>query len=146
METCKANSIIAKAHGRNDIAKIWETCEHLADLVSSSNGDRNVLYGHPDYCSATNHAMKVCLRKRYHRQFGRNALNPIILSLIEGGRNDFQTAAMIVCTFTPNMKIIKSKRCAFAGCKIKTDICLLNVAVYFLNLCHICIFSLTCPV
>lgn len=103
---------IATENGRQDIARIWEICEHLARIAHSynnafrhgfSNGLINQQYSY--------HSQLFHQRIPWKRHpSGRKALNQVILGQIQGGRNDFQTAAMIICAFTPNIKRIKKYR------------------------------------
>ena len=111
--TCVANARVAMESRRPDIGRIWETCEHLARETYQTE--------HVFRCSLTNcvlshNSFEHC---KTHLSFGKKRkkhptssklLNQIILKLIQGSLHDFQTAAMLICAFTPNMKSERKSR------------------------------------
>lgn len=111
--TCLVNARVSVESGRPDIAKIWEICEHLARQVYVSNNGCfrcNFPNGlHNQYCQ--DHKAHFPLRTKGKRHpMAAKTLNQVILRLVEGSRVDFQTAAMIICAFTPNRKPTKKYR------------------------------------
>ena len=108
---CVVNARVAMESRRPDIGRIWETCEHLArETYQTDNGFR---------CSLTNCGLSRFEHCKTHLSFGKKwkkhptsskLLNQIILKLIQGSFNDFQTAAMLICAFTPNIKLERKSR------------------------------------
>ena len=108
MITCTANAKVAMENRRPDIARIWETCEHLARETYSmlDNGFHgNKINGISVRSSNAHDSTKL---KRHPMMV--KMLNQLILKLIEGSVMDFQTAAMIICAFTPNRKQARKTR------------------------------------
>ena len=110
--TCSDNMRIALENGRPDIARIWEICENLARVAYSSSNHfrRGFSTGlvHQDY-PHYKHSFPHKIPWERHPN-GRKALSQVILGQVQNGRNDFQTAAMIICAFTPSTKRKKKYR------------------------------------
>ena len=106
MITCSTNAKIAIENRRPDIARIWETCENLAreaySLLDNAGLNENCL-------KQTNSNIFGSRKLKRHPMVAK-MLNQIILKLVQGSILDFQTAAMIICAFTPNRKQPKKTR------------------------------------
>ena len=96
--TCAINAKVAMESRRPDIAKIWETCEQLVRKQAN------------DYRLSRYNTHKDPQRTLLPHLVITKVLNKIILSLLQGSIVDIQTAAMIICAFTPSMKRIKKYR------------------------------------
>ena len=112
--TCTANAKVAIENRRPDIARIWETCEHLAreSYYSEDNGFRcnQLNYGLNQKGLQYNNSTVPYSRKLKRHPVAAKMLNEIIMKLIQGSILDFQTAAMIICAFTPNRKLPRKTR------------------------------------
>ena len=108
MITCSVNAKVAIENRRPDIARIWETCEHLARESYSilDDGFRGNKINVLSVSSSNAHGSTKLKR---HPMMVK-MLNQLILKLIEGSVMDFQTAAMIICAFTPNRKQARKTR------------------------------------
>ena len=112
--TCTANAKVAMENRRPDIARIWETCEHLA-RESYCSVDNSFRCNHLN-CGVNQNGLQYsnpilpCSRKLKRHPVAAKMLNQIIMKLIQGSILDFQTAAMIICAFTPNRKITRKTR------------------------------------
>ena len=111
--TCVLNAHVARESHRPDIARIWEICEHLArGTYLTDNGFRCS----PPNCGLKNACLQYCkAHLPFHKKWklhpiAKGMLNQIILRLIQGTLIDFQTAAMIICAFTPNRKLERKSR------------------------------------
>ena len=111
--SCAANAKVAMECLRPDIGRIWETCENFAR--EAYQRDTSFRY------STTNYGFNTSSLESSKAQFSdgnkfkrhptsRKLLNQIILDLIHGSFNDFQTAAMLICAFTPNIKYGRKSR------------------------------------
>ena len=106
--TCLVNAKVATENRRPDIARIWETCEHLAREMYSSVDSRfrcsqlNSGLNHTNFQYNDSSILGRSKLKR-HPMISK-MLNQIISKLVQGSILDFQTAAMIICAFTPNRK------------------------------------------
>jgi hypothetical protein len=111
--TCVVNARVAMESRRPDIGRIWETCERLArETYQADNGFRcsltNCSLGHNSFEPWKTH---LFFDKKWKKHpSSRKLLNQIILRLIQGSFNDFQTAAMLICAFTPNIKSERKSR------------------------------------
>ena len=108
MITCSVNAKVAIENRRPDIARIWETCEHLAREMYSSVDNRfrcsQLNLGLNQTNFPRNNSNNVGLSKLKRHPMISKMLDQIILNLVQGSVLDFQTAAMIICAFTPNRK------------------------------------------
>ena len=104
--TCSTNCKIAIENRRPDIARIWETCENLAReaYLFLDNAGLN------ENCLKHSNSNVFGSRKLKRHPMVAKMLNQIILKLVQGSTLDFQTAAMIICAFTPNRKQLKKTR------------------------------------
>ena len=106
--TCSVNAKVAIENRRPDIARIWETCEHLAREMYYSVDNRfrcsqlNFGLNHTSFQHDNSSIVGQSKLKR-HPMISK-MLNQIIVKLVQGSVLDFQTAAMIICAFTPNRK------------------------------------------
>ena len=112
MINCAYNSKVAMENQRPDIARIWEICEHLARETTPTNNDFRcnlpTRVTHSSFRCGKKHHPFLIQGKRH--VIASKILNQIILGLVNGTVIDFQTAAMIICTFTPNGKKLNKPR------------------------------------
>ena len=108
MITCSINAKVAIENRRPDIARIWETCEHLAREMYSSIDNRfrcnQSNFGLHQNSLLHNNSNMLGQSKFERHPMISKTLDQIILKLVQGSVLDFQTAAMIICAFTPNTK------------------------------------------
>ena len=106
--TCSVNTKVAIENRRPDIARIWETCEHLAREMYSSVDNRfrcsPLNFGLNQTSFEYNNSSVIGQSKPKRNPMISKMLNQIVLKLVDGSVLDFQTAAMIICAFTPNRK------------------------------------------
>ena len=111
--SCAVNAKVAMECLRPDIGRIWETCENFARQAYQT--DTNFRYSGTNYGFNNSNFESWKAHFSARNQFKRHPtsgklLNQIILDLIQGSFNDFQTAAMIICAFTPSIKSDRKAR------------------------------------